>query len=110
MLTETNTDHDMPEMNILGWTLQHPYRRKLLRFCGWWWTDKIFLSVTVADNIVDILGKELSWSSIPVTDILFASVYLIEIVIKSLAYGFFGGRLSYYNRSLFNRIDILVMV
>jgi hypothetical protein len=104
------TDDGLLERNILGWTPEHPYRRRLIAFCRWWWTDKIFLTFTVADNIVDILGNEFAWSSMPITDILFACIYTVEIMIKSLAWGFRGAPNAYINRSLFNQIDAIVMV
>lgn len=99
---------DIPDYNMLGWAIDHRLRMLLMRVTQSIWFDRFFMLVALSDNLLVLLEGELNLGVRFVSDWCYAAFYTIEVILKSLAWGFVGGRLAYFNQNMFNRIDTMV--
>ena len=103
-------DDIVPYFNMCGCDRNHNIRYALMRLTAWKWFDRFFLFLTVLDNILMVLNSTYEWRLNAEMGILFAALYLIEVICKVAAWGLFGGKLSFWNANVFNRFDLLVVL
>lgn len=102
---------DIPVKNVFGCTVDNIFRNWLMKITSQKWFERFFLFVALADNVLIVLAGELKFGSwFHFTSIGFAALYSIEVILKSWAWGMFGGKMSYWNSNIFNRFDALVAV
>jgi hypothetical protein len=80
----------------------------MMHLTRWPWFERFFLLVALSDNLLISIDRQLGWGVTRITDFCFAGLYTIEVFIKIGAWGLFGGKLSYFNANVFNRIDMIV--
>ncbi|KAJ1490948.1 hypothetical protein T484DRAFT_1776300, partial [Baffinella frigidus] len=108
--TATRKIPGVPEHNVFGCTLAHPVRRYCIRLTSNPYFDTFFLLVSTAhcgllvtDSSDDEFFKYLvGWMSFTAT-----LLYLIQILICSIAFGFWGHKYSYLSYDVFNRLDFI---
>ena len=102
---------DIPERNVCGCSVDNLFRKSLIKLTSQTWFDRFFLFVAIVDNVLIIIDGELNLGDWTIfSDIGFASMYTIEVVLKVWAWGMFGGKMSFWNSNVFNRFDVLVAV
>lgn len=99
----------VPYFNMCACNQQDKYRLFFMRLTAWKWFDRFFMTLTLVDNVIAVLDSMLDLGVNSKMDILFATLYLIEVSCKITAWGLFGGTMSIWNSNIFNRVDLLVV-
>ena len=123
---ETNLiDHDTPKYSLCLFLLRSNLREKITNFVSPRSAFESFILLAIVLNSISMGCVDFSYIDenyqprsdisarnyvIERAEIVFNAIFLLELILKSIAYGFVFGRRSYIRRDNWNKLDFVIVM
>jgi len=123
---ETNSiDHDIPKYSLCLFPLRSNLREKITNFVSPRSAFESFILLAIVLNSISMGCVDFSYIDenyqprsdisarnyvIERAEIVFNAIFLLELILKSIAYGFIFGRRSYIWRDNWNKLDFVIVL